>query len=54
MLNALHKQIVHLLIYQTPKLSTNSLTYNTAMNLAFLHQRSIGVDLMIWSKKLGH
>jgi diaminohydroxyphosphoribosylaminopyrimidine deaminase/5-amino-6-(5-phosphoribosylamino)uracil reductase len=53
MLNALKKKIDFLLIYQTPKLSTNNLTYNTTMNLEFLHQRKMDVDLMIWSKNLG-
>ncbi len=54
MLNALKKQIDWLLLYQTPKLSTNELSYNIDMNLAFLHQESIGVDLMIWSRQLGN
>jgi len=54
MLNALKEQIDWMLIYQTPKLSTNSLTYNTTMNLQFLHQQNCDVDLMIWSKNLGH
>ncbi len=54
LLNALKEKIDWILLYQTPKLSTHDLSYNTTMNLAFLHQRSIGVDLMIWSKKIGH
>ena len=54
MLNALKEKIDWLLIYQTPKLSENSLTYNTTMNLQFLHQEKIDVDMMIWSKNLGH
>ncbi|PTB87861.1 bifunctional diaminohydroxyphosphoribosylaminopyrimidine deaminase/5-amino-6-(5-phosphoribosylamino)uracil reductase RibD [cyanobacterium G8-9] len=54
MLNALKEQIDYLLIYQTPKLSTNSLTYNTTMNLEFLHTEKKDVDLMIWSRNLGH
>ena len=54
MLNALKEKIDYLLIYQTPKLSTNTLTYNTTMNLQFLHQRNIDVDMMIWSKQIGH
>jgi diaminohydroxyphosphoribosylaminopyrimidine deaminase/5-amino-6-(5-phosphoribosylamino)uracil reductase len=54
MLNALNEKIDYLLIYQTPKLSTNNLTYNTTMNLQFLHQDKIDVDLMIWSRNLGH
>jgi len=54
MLRALKEQIDWLLFYQTPKLSTNELSYNIDMNLAFLHQESIGVDLMIWSRQLGN
>ncbi len=54
MLNALQNEIDWLLIYQTPKLSTNDLSYNIAMDLAFLHQERKGVDMMIWSKNLGH
>ena len=53
MLNALKEKIDWLLIYQTPKLSTNTLTYNTTMNLQFLHTDKIDVDMMIWSKNLG-
>jgi len=54
MLNALKEKIDYLLIYQTPKLSTNTLTYNTTMNLAFLHIEKNDIDMMIWSKNLGH
>ena len=54
MLNALKEKIDWVLMYQTPKLSENSLTYNTTMNLQFLHTDKIDVDMMIWSKNLGH
>jgi diaminohydroxyphosphoribosylaminopyrimidine deaminase/5-amino-6-(5-phosphoribosylamino)uracil reductase len=54
MLNALEEKIDWLLIYQIPKLSTNNLTYNTTMNLQFLHQVKKDVDLMIWSREIGH
>jgi diaminohydroxyphosphoribosylaminopyrimidine deaminase/5-amino-6-(5-phosphoribosylamino)uracil reductase len=54
MLNALKEKIDWLLLYQTPKLSTNNLTYNTSMNLHFLHQGKKERDLMIWSKQIGH
>ncbi|MGB5506580.1 MAG: bifunctional diaminohydroxyphosphoribosylaminopyrimidine deaminase/5-amino-6-(5-phosphoribosylamino)uracil reductase RibD [Sulfurovum sp.] len=54
MLNALKEKIDWMLIYQTPKLSTNNLTYNTTMNLHFLHQSKKDIDLMIWSKQIGH
>ena len=50
MLDTLKEKIDWLLIYQTPKLSTHNLTYNTAMNLSFLHHTQKDVDLMIWSK----
>lgn len=54
MLNALKEKIDWILIYQTPKLSTNNLTYNTTMNLEYLHQSKIDVDLKIWSRQIGH
>ena len=54
MLNALKEKIDWMLIYQTPKLSANNLTYNTTMNLQFLHQATKDVDLMIWSRQSGH
>jgi diaminohydroxyphosphoribosylaminopyrimidine deaminase/5-amino-6-(5-phosphoribosylamino)uracil reductase len=54
MLNALKDKIDWMLLYQTPKLSTNNLTYNTTMNLEFLHQYKKGVDLVIWSNQIGH
>ncbi|UPT77211.1 bifunctional diaminohydroxyphosphoribosylaminopyrimidine deaminase/5-amino-6-(5-phosphoribosylamino)uracil reductase RibD [Sulfurovum sp. XGS-02] len=54
MLKAIHEKIDWMLIYQTPKLSTNNLTYNTTMNLHFLHQDKKEKDLMIWSKHIGH
>ena len=53
MLNALKEKIDWMLLYQTPKLTTNTLTYNTTMNLAFLHSDKKDIDLMIWSKNLG-
>ena len=54
MLRALQDQIDWLLFYQTPKLSTNQLSYNIDMNLTFLHHQKIDVDLMIWSRHRGH
>jgi diaminohydroxyphosphoribosylaminopyrimidine deaminase/5-amino-6-(5-phosphoribosylamino)uracil reductase len=54
MLEALKEKIDWMLIYQVPKLSTNNLIYNTTMNLHFLHQCKKDVDLMIWSKQVGH
>jgi len=53
MLKALQDQIDWLLFYQTPKLSTNQLSYNIDMNLTFLHTKKKGVDMMIWSRKRG-
>jgi diaminohydroxyphosphoribosylaminopyrimidine deaminase/5-amino-6-(5-phosphoribosylamino)uracil reductase len=54
MLKVLKNRIDWLLVYQTPKLSTNALSYNVEMNLQFLHQEKKDVDLMIWSKQVGH
>ena len=54
MFNVLKEKIDWLLIYQTPKLSTNNLTYNTTMNLEFLHQAKKDVDLILWSRQRGH
>jgi len=54
LLNALKEKIDWILLYQTPKLSTHDLSYNTTMNLAFLHHRDMDVDMIIWSKKIGH
>jgi len=54
MLKALQQKIDWLLIYQTPKLSTNQLSYNIDMNLAFLHQVKNDVDLLLWSRRIGH
>ena len=54
LLNVLKEKIDWMLIYQTPKLSTNNLTYNTTMNLQFLHQVKKDVDLMIWSRQIGY
>ena len=54
MLNALKEKVDWMLIYQTPKLSTNSLTYNTTMNLEFLHTAKKDVDLTLWSRQIGH
>ncbi len=50
MLNAIKEKIDWLLIYQTPKLSSHNLTYNSTLNLNFLHQDKKDVDLMIWSR----
>lgn len=52
--NALKEKIDWMLIYQTPKLSTNQLSYNIDMNLAFLHQDKKDVDLLLWSRRIGH
>ncbi len=54
MLKALHDRIDWFLFYQTPKLSTNDLSYNVEINLTFLHQARKGVDMMVWSRNLGH
>ena len=54
MLSALKDKIDWLLLYQTPKLSENNLTYNITMDLEFLHQSKKDVDLMIWSRNIGN
>lgn len=54
MLNAIKEKIDWMLIYQTPKLSTHHLSYNTTMNLAFLHCDRKDVDLVLWSRQIGH
>ena len=54
MLNVLKEKIDWLLLYQTPKLSSHPLSYNTSLNLNFLHQAKKDVDLMIWSRNSGH
>ncbi len=54
MLQALKEKIDWILIYQTPKLSTHQLSYNTMMNLEFLHTSKKDVDLMIWSRQIGY
>ncbi|SFV69341.1 Diaminohydroxyphosphoribosylaminopyrimidine deaminase / 5-amino-6-(5-phosphoribosylamino)uracil reductase [hydrothermal vent metagenome] len=54
MLEALKEKVDWLLIYQTPKLSANSLTYNTTMNLEFLHTEKKDVDLTLWSRQIGY
>ncbi len=50
MLRALEKDIDWLLLYQTPKLSSNSLSYNIDKKLEYLHQEALDVDLIIWSR----
>jgi diaminohydroxyphosphoribosylaminopyrimidine deaminase/5-amino-6-(5-phosphoribosylamino)uracil reductase len=54
MMKALQKHIDWMLIYQTPKLSANQLSYNTPMNLEFLHQSKKDVDLILWSRRSGY
>lgn len=50
MLRALSDDIDWFLIYQTPKLSTNRLSYNIDKKIEFLHTERSGADLMIWSR----
>ena len=54
MLQALKEKIDWILFYQTPKLSTNQLSYNSDINLTFLHTNRKGADMMIWSRKRGY
>jgi diaminohydroxyphosphoribosylaminopyrimidine deaminase/5-amino-6-(5-phosphoribosylamino)uracil reductase len=50
MLKALSQRVDWLLVYLTPKLSSNEISYNLSKNIEFLHQERIGVDLKLWSK----
>jgi len=54
MLKVMRHQMDWMLIYQAPKLSTNEISYNIDINLEILHSEKKDVDLMIWSKNLGH
>ena len=54
MLEALRGRMDWMLMYQTPKLSANQLSYNTPMNLEFLHQSKKDVDLILWSRRSGY
>ncbi len=53
MLKAMQKYIDWLLIFQAPKLSENSLSYNINSNLEFVHIDRNSTDLIIWSRYLG-
>jgi len=50
MINALKYKIDWILQYQTPKLSSHKSNYSVDLDLKFLHQNKIGVDLLLWSK----
>ncbi|HIP52034.1 MAG TPA: bifunctional diaminohydroxyphosphoribosylaminopyrimidine deaminase/5-amino-6-(5-phosphoribosylamino)uracil reductase RibD [Campylobacterales bacterium] len=50
MVNALKDDIDWLLQYQTPTLSTYSLSYNIDLKLSFIFQDKISTDLLLWSK----
>ena len=49
-IDALKEKIDWLLQYQTPKLSSHNSSYGVDLNLKFLHQQRIGVDLMLWNR----
>jgi diaminohydroxyphosphoribosylaminopyrimidine deaminase/5-amino-6-(5-phosphoribosylamino)uracil reductase len=53
-IRALKDRFDWILQYQTPKLSSNPLCYSVDIDLEFLHQRKIGVDLALWSRVLKH
>ena len=53
MLKAIKDQIDWSLIYQTPKLSSHSLSYDIDMELRFLHIEKRSKDMMIWSRVEG-
>ncbi len=50
MLNSLRDRIDWLLQYQTPKLSSHNSSYSVDIDLEFLHQNRVGVDLRLWSR----
>jgi diaminohydroxyphosphoribosylaminopyrimidine deaminase/5-amino-6-(5-phosphoribosylamino)uracil reductase len=50
MINALKDKIDWLLHYQTPKLSSHSLSYEVDLDLEFLFQDNKDSDLMLWSR----
>ncbi len=50
MLKALQKSIDWLLLYQAPKLTTNTLSYNIEQKLKFLHHSGVETDIKIWSR----
>lgn len=54
MLKALDNRIDWFLHYQTPKLSSNEISYNIDMDLEFLHTDKKDIDLTIWSRQLGN
>ncbi len=54
LLDQMSDQVNWLLTYQAPKLSEEQLSYNTPMNLEYLHTSRIGGDIMIWSRNLGN
>ncbi len=50
MLKAMQNQIDWFLIYQTPKISSNSLIYDVDIELDFLHIEKKSKDMMLWSR----
>lgn len=50
MINAIKDKIDWLLIYQTPKLSTNILNYHVDIELEFLKHQELSVDLINWCR----
>ncbi len=50
MLNSLKDKIDWILQYQTPKLSSHNSNYSVDLDLKFLYQDRVGVDLILWSK----
>jgi len=54
MLKVMRHQMDWMLIYQAPKLSSNEISYNVDIDLEILHTEQKDVDMMIWSKNLGH
>jgi diaminohydroxyphosphoribosylaminopyrimidine deaminase/5-amino-6-(5-phosphoribosylamino)uracil reductase len=49
MLKVLSGYIDWLLLYQTPTVTTEALSYNAKVKLDFLHTKKCGKDMMVWS-----
>ena len=50
MMKALANKIDWLLVYQTPKILSNNITYNLNINLKFLHSQPKDIDITLWNR----
>jgi len=53
-IKALNRRFDWILQYQTPKLSSTPLGYSVDLDLEFLHQKRVGVDLALWSRVVNY